>query len=208
MLRLKGGVPLKRKYIYVTSFFLAIALFTIVFGLSYQQAVKKENEQRDKKKSEAKIVDTTDSIRTTNDMEFIMETYNGTGDSIQSETLQVPAELAGKTRRELEQYMQEYVSNPPLKESLNGLTDFEIVSFSAKRLVVRKTYQNMAKENRYFLTIKNDEVVAYYNDKKTVYQYTGIASDNLSEDEQAKLAIGYYVKDEEQLFSILENYSS
>ena len=205
---MKGGVPLKRKYIYVSSFFLVIAVFNIIFGLSFQHAENIEKEQIKSEIREAKIVDTTDSVRITSDIEYIMETYNGTGDDVHSETLQVPAELAGKTRSELEQYMQEYVSNPPLKESLNGLTDFEIVSFSAKRLVVRKTYQNMAKKNRYFLTIKNDEVVAYYNDKKTVYQFTGINPYNLSEDEQAKLAIGYYVKDEEQLFSILENYSS
>lgn len=204
---------MKRKYIYVSSFFLVIAVFTIIFGLSLRFVKEKEQKQkaeriREAKIREAKIVDTTDTMRITSDMEYIQETYNGTGDNINSETLAVPSELAGKNRSQLETYMKEYVQNPPLEEALNGLTDFEIVSFSAKRLVVRKTYQDMAKENRYFVTIKGKEIVVYYNDKKTVYQFTGINPFVLPEDEQAKLTIGYFVKNEEQLFSILENYSS
>ncbi len=52
------------------------------------------------------------------------------------------------------------------------------------------------------------EVVVYYNDKKTIYENTGIMTENLSADEIAMLKIGYFVEGEEQLFGILENYSS
>ena len=69
---------------------------------------------------------------------------------------------------------------------------------------VRKTYQDLAKENRFYLTFRKDEVVVYYNDKKTIFQYTGIVKDSLLQEECDKLQIGYYVKDEEQLYGILE----
>ena len=54
----------------------------------------------------------------------------------------------------------------------------------------------------------NGEVVVYYSDKSTVYEYTGIRTDSLSEDEQVRIRIGYFVSDEEELYSLLESYSS
>jgi hypothetical protein len=52
------------------------------------------------------------------------------------------------------------------------------------------------------------EVVVYYGDKKTVYEYTGIETKNLSREEKTMLKKGIEVKDEEELYQILENYSS
>ena len=43
---------------------------------------------------------------------------------------------------------------------------------------------------------------------KNPYEYTGILIDNLPEEEQQKLKEGFFVKDEEELYSMLENFSS
>ena len=52
------------------------------------------------------------------------------------------------------------------------------------------------------------EVVVYYGDQKTVYEYTGISTDTLSKEEQMSLKNGIEVKDEDALYGLLENYSS
>ena len=48
----------------------------------------------------------------------------------------------------------------------------------------------------------------YHEDQKTPYEYTGIPVDALPEEEQQKLREGFFVKDEEELYSMLENFSS
>lgn len=51
-------------------------------------------------------------------------------------------------------------------------------------------------------------MIAYYGDMKTVYEHTGIAVSSLSRKEKQQLKKGIEVKDEEELYGILENYSS
>ena len=42
----------------------------------------------------------------------------------------------------------------------------------------------------------------------TPYEYTGIQAEVLPEEEKNKLMTGYFVADEKELYSILENLSS
>ncbi len=51
-------------------------------------------------------------------------------------------------------------------------------------------------------------MVAYYGDKKTVYEYTGIETSSLHAKERRALKKGIEVQDEDELYNILENYSS
>ena len=83
-----------------------------------------------------------------------------------------------------------------------------VVKFSSERLVVKKIYDSSKIKYKYYLIAIDGEVVVYYGDKKTVYEYTGIETDKLSKREVNKLKKGIEVKDENELFSILENYSS
>ena len=96
----------------------------------------------------------------------------------------------------------------PVEEYLDGLQSIGIVSFSAERLVVKRIYDNSKVEYRFYLIAVDGEVVVYYGDKKTVYEYTGIETKNLSKEERTMLKKGLEVKDEEELYGILENYSS
>ena len=54
----------------------------------------------------------------------------------------------------------------------------------------------------FFLKEEEGQVVVYHEDQKTPYEYTGILIDNLPEEE------GFFVKDEKELYSMLENFSS
>ncbi|MBE5928549.1 MAG: hypothetical protein E7267_04145 [Lachnospiraceae bacterium] len=121
----------------------------------------------------------------------------------------IPSRFVTYTRDELQDYIDGYMENMPLSEYLDGLIDYEIIDFSKNKLVLRKTYaSDWNKENEYYLCDEDGEVVVYYNDKKTVYEYTGMKTNDLSDEDRIKIKIGYYVSDEEELYSLLESFSS
>ena len=81
------------------------------------------------------------------------------------------------------------------------------ISFSKDQIVVRENY--LSEESMtFFLKTEDGQVVVFHEDQKTPYEYTGIQVDALPEEEQQKLEVGFFVKDEEELYSMLENLSS
>ena len=60
----------------------------------------------------------------------------------------------------------------------------------------------------YFITDIDGEIVVYNSDKESVYEYTGIKTETFDVKEQNRLEEGYYVSDEEELYALLESYSS
>lgn len=126
--------------------------------------------------------------------------------SIDYETL--PEELLGMGKKEMEAYCRGYMQKLPVEEYLDGLKSMGVVHFSKERVIVKKIYNPSNVKYRYYLVTIDGEVVVYYGDKKTVYEYTGIETKKLSKKEQGELKKGREVKDEDELFSLLENYSS
>ena len=60
----------------------------------------------------------------------------------------------------------------------------------------------------FFMMDAGGEVVVYYSDKRTVFMHTGIPADMLGADERERLKVGYYIDNEEELYALLESYSS
>ena len=56
--------------------------------------------------------------------------------------------------------------------------------------------------------MQNGIVIVYYSDKKTVFDYTGIEAATLSDKNQSELSLGKYVKDDDELYALLEGYTS
>lgn len=224
---------MNRVYVYIGSIFSLIALFTLVYYFSYQSAYKKLEEKQfalEEKEAEparqagevtrnpgsdtqaagkgAVSVDTIKEQVVTGKTECIMETYNDRGVLLDTQIIAVPSEFIGCTREEAVEYVTEYMQDLPLEEYLDGLVSYEVVSFSKDQLCLRKTYDDDAVEFRYYIVAKNNEVVVYYSDKKTVYEYTGILVSGLTSEDQTELSYGILVTDDEELYGILENYSS
>ena len=65
-----------------------------------------------------------------------------------------------------------------------------------------------SEEKAYFLKEEDGLVVVYEEDGQTVYEKTGIAVDSLPEDLQEELKAGKRVKNNRELYSFLENFSS
>ena len=196
---------MKRRYLYVSIFFVFGMLMTLLFFHSYR-SYKKEHQSA--VKNRVNPVDTVKEIRTNTSMKYIVEVYEGVTGVITREESTIPAEIAGKTRKELEQYFADY------NEAHEGETNKEIpqqkelISFSKDQIVVRENYLVDEEERSFFLKAEEGQVVVYHEDQKTPYEYTGIPVDSLPEEEKKKLEQGFFVKDEEELYSMLENLSS
>lgn len=63
-------------------------------------------------------------------------------------------------------------------------------------------------ENGYYLFEVNGYIVVYKNDKKTPYEYTDIKFDDLPHLLKQEIKNGKYIKNEEDLYGFLENYTS
>lgn len=60
----------------------------------------------------------------------------------------------------------------------------------------------------YFIAEKDGYLVVYENDKETVVEVTDISYDNLEDSEKEEINAGVYVGSDDELYGILESYSS
>lgn len=196
---------MKKKYLFMSSFFVIGTIFTLVFFFSYQTYHRGQETQT---KETADEVDTVQEIRVSSSMTYVVESYDGTTGVVTSEEQTIPSEFAGKTREELEEYIS--LQNQMLQKeaSLEEPDSLELVSFSKDKIVVRETYSGAEEEQGFFLKLQEGEVVIFHNDMVTPYEYTGIAEDVLPEEEKEKMNKGFFVADEKELYSVLENLSS
>lgn len=142
------------------------------------------------------------------DTKLLVETYElSTGEFLVEET--VPdAMLVGLTREELQERLQKEIDNMSVSEYEKGLLSSELITFSEDKVIVRRTYDKERIEYLYYLAVKNGEVVVYYSDRKTVFEYTGISAATLAEEDRLALMSGIPVQTAEEMFALLESYSS
>jgi hypothetical protein len=142
------------------------------------------------------------------DSVFQVQSYDSLTDTTVTEYEQLPEQLVGCDRQGAQEYCSNYVDKMSAEEFLNGLQSVSLVSFSSDRLSIRKNYDVSKIEYRYYIISDGEQVVVYYGDMKNVYERTGIAVSTLSKAERKALKKGIQVKDEEELYGILENFSS
>ena len=138
---------------------------------------------------------------------FVIEYYYPAENRLLTETVDEFPILLGCDKDGVEQYLSEYMSRLPRKEQEDGLISYELTGYSGKKLTFRKTYRKEEKKGFYARSF-NGTIVILESDDKTVYEYTQIMIHMLPADLQDKVNEGYYLENEEELYSFLENYSS
>lgn len=139
---------------------------------------------------------------------FQIQTYDTLTDTTVTDYESLPDQLIGGEREAAEEYCRTYLKEMSPEEFLNGLQSVSVVSFSPERLIIRKNYDASKVKFKYYIISDGSEVVVYYGDMRTVYERTGIPVSKLTKKEKKALKKGIQVKDEEELYGILENYSS
>lgn len=194
---------MKRKYLYVGSFF----VFLIVVAMLYRSGNIRRREAKDEARN-AQMVDTVKEWRISASTKYVVESYDGTTGVSTSEERPVPVEIAGMTRQEMEEYVREYNQSSQVDVREEEPDQIELISFSKDKVVLREIYEDTEMETGFYLKITQGELVIYHHDQVTPYENTGILAEALPEEERAGLEEGYYVKDEKELYAILENLSS
>ncbi len=217
----------KRLFVYIGSFASMIMFFSICYLIGYEKSIEKFSEdkkveptpvvkQEQAKQETEETKDTEETVEASENKNkiiageavLVLQSYNKKSSTTVEETLDIPSQFIGMSREQVVAYLDDYMENLSLEEYLEGLCAYEMVSFSSDKLVLKKTFDTDAVEFRFYVKSENNEVVVYYSDKKTVYQYTGIAVDSLYVEEQNQLKYGILIKDEKELFGLLENLSS
>lgn len=139
---------------------------------------------------------------------YIEEIYDLTTNQLESEVKVPPGFLVGMTKEELSAYLKDYMENLSLSEYEAGLLAYDIISFAEDKVVLRKTYDISKVPYKYYINITKGMVTVYYSDLESVYEYTHIPAVDLAEEDRLALVEGIFVKDREELYSILEGFSS
>lgn len=221
-------MKLKKAYIYILSFISLSVMFCACYYLSYQRALREFNkraiERNDEyagleeiaeptpvlnaQNSETETVDKLASdviLPTTN---YVLEVYDIKTNDLKTQELNPPGYLVGLTREGVIEYLSNYMEDMTLSEYNKGLVSYELVSFSGDRVVIRKSYNDDLVPYRYYIAVKDGYVVVYNSDLKSIYKYTHIEAKELPEQDRIALSKGIYVDSLEELYGLLESYSS
>ena len=126
--------------------------------------------------------------------------------STSKETKVMPINMIGLTKVSLVKYYDYYINNMPTEEMAKGLLSVRVIKFSKKEVVIQKIYDESTV--LYYVTEENGYVKVFYADKKTLYESTEILMNELPVLEQENIKAGMFVKDKDELITILESYSS
>lgn len=154
------------------------------------------------------VVDAGDEQEVLSSTKYILQTYDVESGEQTEETLEVPSYLVGLNRGEVNTYLDTYMEDLPWNEFREGLSAYELLLFSDKEIIIRKTYNPNLVQYEFFIKAIDNIIVVFYSDQKTVYEYTNMSINDLNEEEKSEVEEGYFVKDLDELYSILENYTS
>jgi hypothetical protein len=227
----KEWFQMKRKTVckYLLSFFGLSVLFSACYYISYLRALNEFNkraiernhnyakmdvpikptQQLAAEKTQSRETNVQTAQKVLPSTKYILEIYDKrTGTTKTQQELNPPGYLIGLTRDEIVKYLSDYMKDMTLSEFNKGLTAYELESFSGEKVVIRKSYDETIVPSRYYVVVKNGYVVVYNSDLKSVYTYTQIEAEKLPEEDRIALSTGIYVDNLEDLYALLESYSS
>ena len=81
-------------------------------------------------------------------------------------------------------------------------------SVAEKALAAEETGVDPSDQYEFLLVDHNDYVAVYQLPEREIYEYTDVIMEVLPEDVQKEVQHGKYIKNEEELYNFLENYTS
>lgn len=220
-------MKLRKASIYLLSFLFLCVMFTTCYYFSYLHALNDFNKRAVERKDQlfemaqkpdptsAPVSSSDESVATSETnitvkptTKYTLQIYDMKTETMDTQELNPPADLVGLTRDQVISYLSDYMDDIPLSEYNKGLISYELVYFSADEIIIKKTYNEDFVPCRYYVAIKDGYVVVYNSDLKSVFQYTEIEAKNLPEEDRVALIQGIYVNSKEELYSLLESYSS
>ncbi|WP_167956392.1 BofC C-terminal domain-containing protein [Anaerosporobacter faecicola] len=207
---------MKRIYVIISSFFILTILFSIYFYGSYRLALRNFNNHADErnglvvkmKEIDTKMVDTTKVNTITPFTNIVVKQYDVATRQMDTFRMNVSEEMIGYTREDLVAYCAQYMHQLPVAEQKEGLLSYQVESFSESEVVLSKNYDSDRLQYEYYIVEQNGLLTVFHKDKQTVFEYTNIEIKDLPQEDIDKIEAGIYVSDKQELYTILEGYSS
>ena len=140
------------------------------------------------------------------DTEYEVTVYDETQQTEKSRMETLPASFIGKDRKQVEKLIEDYEMSPSLKDQEEGFVSMSLESFSPEKISVRKV---IATSLYYACIVAEDGYLTVYDgNRKQVILYTDISVFSLPQAVQEEVMDGKYIQTEEELYNLLESYSS
>lgn len=152
------------------------------------------------------VVQADKTVTTDEDTRLVSILYDEKGNYIREEEENLPVYLSKLTREQVCSFFENIYTDYQETGDRTNVQKAQMISFSPEIVVVKKFSEPVSK--RYYVVSENNRIVVYYEDKTTVYDKTEISVDDLPKEEKTKLQNGFYVDTAEELFALLESYTS
>ena len=140
------------------------------------------------------------------DTEYEVTVYDETMQTEKSRMETLPSSFIGKDRKQVEKLIEDYETSPSLKDQEEGFLSMSLESFSPEKIRVRKV---IATSLYYACIVAEDGYLTVYDgNRKQVILYTDIPVFSLPQTVQEEVMDGKYIETEEELYNLLESYSS
>lgn len=140
----------------------------------------------------------------TNKTKYVEELYDIDTAEITKTTTTPGVEVLGYNREQFIDYLSTYLT----KQQDATLVNVQLVSFSSKMVVVRKSVRKAETVYNYYVGVSDDVIVVYKKDKKTKYIDTGISLSDVSKEEWDYISAGFYIETIHELYNYLEGITS
>ena len=124
-------------------------------------------------------VSVSDEPVVTADTQYIVQEYDMGDTTVQENEVKAPDKFIGLDRERLAEEINNYNQNPSLTDLEKGFRYMELVSFSDKKVVVKKSYELPKEDKGFFLMNENHYVVVYDQSLSEVYMNTDILVEDL-----------------------------
>ena len=205
---------MNKVYWCITSFCALVIVFSLGYYATFQYSNNEKSNQIQKQQLDAQHADENTvpadgklKDRISADTILVEEQFNVSDATYAEKKMVIPESYVGLTREELVKQLSEQMKNISEEERASGLLSMTLTSFTKEKICVRKVYDDKT-SYQYFITEKDGYLIVFLNDKTTVFETTDIVYSNLSDSQKREVNDGVYVTDEEELYSILESYSS
>ncbi len=207
---------MKKKWVFV--FITLIAATVLYFGSYY--FFKNRNDGETPKGTVTKInkADTDEenvwgvianSQVITKSTKIEIEYYDVKNDERVTKVLESNVEYLGLDRQGVIDYTRLYMDRMSVEDETEGLYDFQLVSFSPSKVILRKCYEKEEPKPKYVLGLKDYYIVIYYNDdSQAIFEETTIDARTLPENILNAVLEGMYFYEDNDLYNFLEAYSS
>lgn len=198
----------------IITFCALIVIFSIGYYISFQSTLTEQDKQIQHNgtmtsRNDADTIEADGKLKNrVTEQTVLVEEYYSVSDSTYSDkTVALPKEYVGCTRDQLISLLSEQMKNISQEEKDAGLISMTLYSFTMEKIVIRKVYDNKS-SYEFYIGEKDGYLIVFKKDMKTVFEVTDILYADLTESQKQELKQGVYAENEEELYGMLESYSS